>query len=423
MVTNETRIRQLPLGETGGTTYSAGTPTQNLAPISGKQKTVSSGHPFQQLGRGRKTFDERHDQADIGGDFYTQKDFYVPHNVPLIDVRTAAVWTNGEPLQRQRGLIAPTTPNFSATRLAAAPSSNVNLDKFGTDAISKVYPTKPESDMAIAVAELLREGIPKLIGSSLLKSRLKDFRKVGDEYLNYQFGWMPFLNDIKSAVDATVNAEKILTQLRRDSGRNVRRRFNEPIVKTVTDQVVGDSWPVGLPSNGNLVTTGGTFRKITRSIVTTRKRSFSGCFTYHLEMGNGELETLTRLAQEMKKLYGIRIDPDVLWNLTPWSWAADWFGNLGNIITNISAFSEDGLVMRYGYVMEETSVAYTDIMWDVRLRGYPSMNLSHSYGTTTKVRRRATPYGFGLNLGSLSDYQWGIIGALGISRVPKGLHK
>jgi hypothetical protein len=76
--------------------------------------------------------------------------------------------------------------------------------------------------------------------------------------------------------------------------------------------------------------------------------------------------------------------------------------------------------MRYGYVMEETTTTYTDTMHSVDIIGGFKGDLQHSYGTTVKVRRRATPFGFGLNWDGFSDYQWGVIAALGISNIPRG---
>lgn len=412
------RTRSLYFGAFGGETTSFGTKQPTIwSPIVGTQTTVSSGHPWHRLSNPRKrTKNGVTVTEDIGGDFYTAKDFYTALNTPKVFVGSL----QGPNRYTTRGISIPTAPNFSGARLLAKESSNGELDAFGTDAIAQVYPTKPASDLAVSAAEILREGIPKMIGSSLLKSKLKDIRKVGDEYLNIEFGWKPLISAVEELVEATQESEKILAQLHRDSGRNVRRRFNAPLERTESESILTPGYPVGQIFSTQLV---GAPYKITRQIVKERKRSFAGCFTYHLELGTGEFETWVRLSQEMKKLYGIRINPEVLWNLAPWSWAADWFANVGSLMTNLSAFSEDGLVMRYGYVMEETTVTITDTMWDVQYYGHPKRNLSHSYGSTVKVRRRATPFGFGLNLGSLSDRQWAIIGALGISRVPKGLHK
>jgi len=38
-----------------------------------------------------------------------------------------------------------------------------------------------------------------------------------------------------------------------------------------------------------------------------------------------------------------------------------------------------------------------------------------------KTRVRASPYGFGLSLDGLSDKQWSILGALGLTKAPRSL--
>lgn len=137
-------------------------------------------------------------------------------------------------------------------------------------------------------------------------------------------------------------------------------------------------------------------------------------------MGDSAVETFARNAKIAERIWGVRLNPEVLWNLTPWSWAADWVTNAEDVFANVSAFSSEGLVMRYGYVMETTTTRITDTLRPT-LGKYGPYTLQHSYGTTVKVRRRATPYGFGLDPGTFSAYQWGIIAALGISKAPKTL--
>jgi len=62
------------------------------------------------------------------------------------------------------------------------------MNTFGTKAIARTAPTNPAFQGATFLGEL-REGAPRMIGSGLLKSKARDLRKVGDEYLNVEFGW------------------------------------------------------------------------------------------------------------------------------------------------------------------------------------------------------------------------------------------
>lgn len=90
-------------------------------------------------------------------------------------------------------------------------------------------------------------------------------------------------------------------------------------------------------------------------------------------------------------------------------------------MSNVTAFADDGLVLRYGYVMQSTKTTVTSTLSGHRLGGVAQPDLTMSYGRETKVRRVATPYGFGLNLDGLQPRQWAILAALGISRGPNQL--
>ncbi len=148
----------------------------------------------------------------------------------------------------------------------------------------------------------------------------------------------------------------------------------------------------------------------------TRRHWFSGSFTYHADVDPDVLRTWKGHIQRLQKLYGVKITPDVIWNLAPWSWAVDWFTNTGDVITNISRFSDDSLVMPYGYMMETSIREVTYDMLDVTPTGYHIPHLTQTFTTTVKVRRQATPYGFGINLADLTARQLAIIAALGLSR-------
>jgi len=122
-----------------------------------------------------------------------------------------------------------------------------------------------------------------------------------------------------------------------------------------------------------------------------------------------------RYALEAKKLLGLSLTPETLWNIAPWSWAVDWFSNTGDVISNLSDWASDGLVMHYGYMMEKTIVKDTYNITPSGIQAFPSVpNLT--LVTETKQRIRANPFGFGLSFDGLSTIQKAILAALGISR-------
>jgi hypothetical protein len=125
---------------------------------------------------------------------------------------------------------------------------------------------------------------------------------------------------------------------------------------------------------------------------------------------------MARIASLADKLLGTDVTPEVLWELTPWSWAIDWFSNTGDVISNIASFTTDGLVMHHGYVMEETIVRH--IYDTVGYRNYNGpLNVTPvEYVTHTKQRVQANPFGFGISWDGLSPFQISIAAALGLSK-------
>jgi hypothetical protein len=150
---------------------------------------------------------------------------------------------------------------------------------------------------------------------------------------------------------------------------------------------------------------------------TTTNQWFSGAYTYYLPpLENNLLSWLGHYEAYAHHLYGIRLDPDLLWNIAPWTWAADWFANTGDIVQNWSAFTHDGLVLRYGYIMEHIKVESVYSLVGYMFGNGRAGDCSTTIIRESKVRRTATPYGFGLNPGSFTTRQNATIAALGINR-------
>jgi hypothetical protein len=117
--------------------------------------------------------------------------------------------------------------------------------------------------------------------------------------------------------------------------------------------------------------------------------------------------------QEANKVLGTRLTPKTVWELTPWSWAADWFGTTGDVMSNLSTLGHDGLVLQYGYVMHEQILA-TSV--DYKTVGAPELSGSYTNKLIMRQRFEATPYGFGFDLKSLTTRQVSILAALGLSK-------
>jgi len=284
----------------------------------------------------------------------------------------------------------------------------------GSTAIARVLPTNPVANAAQFLGEL-REELPSVPGSHLVNRDHSISNSVGHEYLNVEFGIKPMLSDFRKFGKAIRSSNAVLDQLRRDSGRLIRRRYAFPLEVTTEYTDMGNA-TVSPGLNSYLFVGNDTTSHLEKVRTTTRAYSFSGAFTYHYSDAPGALGNLRRAEQNANKLFGTRITPDVLWELTPWSWAVDWVANYGDVLHNLSAFANDGLVMAYGYVMchETISDAYT--LSGVKLKGSPPVTLTQTFTSEVKRRLKATPFGFGLDPASFSVRQWAILAALGLSR-------
>lgn len=304
-----------------------------------------------------------------------------------------------------------------------------SMNSAGATAISQCAPTNPTANLGTSLAESFREGVPSLPGIQSWKSRTSKLKDLGSEYLNYQFGWAPLKNEIHSVVDAARHHRDIMQNYRHNEGRDVHRSFHfSPDVTTYEAEL--SRGHALLPLNSTYL--GPSPLSVDHVVVrceNIRKRWFEGCFTYG---GPGKADNFSRhlgFGREADAVFGLNLTPSVLWELTPWSWAVDWFSNAGDVINNITQFANAGLVMRYGYMMEEHIsryyTRYGKSPWRV-LDSYKPSKKSHtewmggcSIGQVTvrKSRCPANPFGFGVGWEGLSPTQLAITAALGITRL------
>jgi hypothetical protein len=286
-----------------------------------------------------------------------------------------------------------------------------SLDELGATAIARVKPTNSIADLSTALGELRLEGLPKLPGIAAGEAKTRIAKRAGSEYLGVQFGWLPFIGDIKDVARGVADADRIIAQYVRDSGKLVRRRFEFPVREEYSELDMGiDRKPYLTPDTSHIYTVIPSGRLIREEKIVT-KEIFSGGFTYHLPGDYAGFDSSRKSALYAKRILGLDLSPDTVWNLTPWSWAADWFSNTGDVISNLSDYATDGLVLRYGYMQRHVVHAYT-----YRLDGCP-VSLPIRLVTETKMRVKANPFGFGVSWDGLTPRQIAVSIALGIKRV------
>jgi len=277
--------------------------------------------------------------------------------------------------------------------------SNTELDAFGTTAIARIEPTNPAFDMSTFLGELRAEGLPNLPGSAL-RERTRLAKASGGEYLNLEFGWFPLIRGVRDFAQTVVDADDIIRQYQEGSGKTIQRRYQWP----PEEQSRADACRFTMTPTVGFFTGGGQYQYV------QRRKWFEAEFAYHVPTGQSINDKVRRYGSYGRKLLGLDLSPEVLWNLSPWSWAADWFGNVGDVMHNVSALGTDGLVMRHAYMMCHTQRV-------VQMGGsYGGRHQTKLIIEEEKNRRPGTPFGFGVAFSSLSRKQLAIVTALGLSR-------
>lgn len=293
----------------------------------------------------------------------------------------------------------------------------------GATAISRCKPAQPEASLATSVAELFREGIPNSLRQfSHMKDEVAKFRELTSarksqeapsKFLEYQFGWKPLVSDIRKASRAILQSEKILEDLRRNSGKRMRRRYQFPA--TSTSEVVLSNQTHPWPSTVNAY----VMQQAGMTTVTktdTKSTWFAGEFVYTYPGVDASIPR--QILAGARHLLGVDLTPETIWNVAPWTWLGDWFANVGDVVSNFTAIGNDNLVLRYGYLMQEAKREFETKHegLTVHIGSIPS-TIKGTARYTAKSRIAASPYGFGLAATDLDLRQLAILASIGITRL------
>lgn len=307
--------------------------------------------------------------------------------------------------------------------------SDGDLNILGAQGVASANPTKPQADLMVAIAELIREGLPTHVFSALSGYRGNSFRRMAGEgagdFLNLIFGVSPILREIDKILKVVAKTDTLIQQLVADSG-NVVRRSRTVIDETKLLNVQYSSVYASLQGANIATTTYGLNNKVTR-VQTTQTLSkrvwFAGAFQYwipNLLDSGTDFQSFRPgdwkgIADVSRLIYGLQFTPKAAWNLLPFSWLVDWFVNVSVLLDNADMMNQYGLVMPYGYVMAEMKLATTT---STDFSGTNLRKLGWAGSTvlfTVQKRRPANPYGFGLKDVDLNPVQWSILAALGLS--------
>lgn len=321
-----------------------------------------------------------------------------------------------------------------ATYLPADPGwmSTASINSWGTRALNAFRPNHAElAGLFTSLVELRRDGLPAMpsvFRASSIRNTSKSFstlvRANSEEFLNAKFGWAPMVSDLQGLAEAYLKGHEVIRRFEERSGIAVRRSGVLDVSSSTSSgnkptYFVFPRWvdPTGgVTSTRGLHTSyqGGTMY-YTDNVNTTVR--FVGSFQYQLE--NLSKSWGAHLAKA-ERLLGLELTPETLWETAPWTWLLDWWSNFGGILSWFSDAERDHMVLRYGYIIVDTMSTRSASLRIPLLDGSAFTSVMNAHSTRYE-RVRANPYGFGIDTNALSNTQWAILGALGMTRAPKVL--
>lgn len=293
-----------------------------------------------------------------------------------------------------------------------------DVSSYGPTAWNRFKPGKPAADLALFVAEL--RDMPRMLRDTcrFFKDAYKDIRFGGirsiknapGNYVGTQFGWLPFLSDMRKFYHTYQTLDKRIKQLKRDNGQWVKREGT--VIEESNDSLIGE-WPY--PVHNPLLSSHfyPAYPYLGHSIATRhyeRKIWFSARFRYYIP----DIGSVNWNRKAKRLLFGGSVNPALLWEATPWSWLIDWTSNVGDVIANLDNGLAENLTAKYAYLMGTTTVVGKI---SSNMATSPPSNLEWIFDVQEKVREQANPFGFGLTWDNLTLRQWSILGALGLDRL------
>jgi hypothetical protein len=393
------------------------------------------------------------DQVNPGPPFRSGGPFrYVEYHVPSGDVSPRGHFSSlGRPGQpagtywTYDGGFVPDSSwgSSSPSSFLSAPLPDVtSLVSYYTKAWDCLKPRVPKAGLAQFTYELrdlpgmLRttsEGLHNLWNSfgGGKSSILMSPSSVADHFLNHNFGWVPFISDLQKLKDVWDRSNELIARAILDNHTWMKRFCVLDEVETsrlITRQFNSGTDPSDLmemmsPLMAPMVVSGTTCTAYNDVTEYTSKRVWSkGEFMYYRPEFDDHLSDFSSQwmnVQRLLTIYGARINPTVLWKITPWSWLVDWFTGIGKFVERLDDFVTDGIVARSLYLMEQVELRHVKTC----TLNFYSGPLHLDFVRYLRTKQRAvgdSPYGFSLPWSGLTPTQWAILGSIGISRTSKG---
>lgn len=213
----------------------------------------------------------------------------------------------------------PLLPNYTPgiTHYPARGSSQRNTENanYALQCLAATHPFRYEYSIPVSLAELLDVG-------SLFKLTAKSFFElVGNSYLNYRFGWVQFVRDIKTLAKITVAIERRIKEFDSLSKHGGLRR-NVTLYSNNWDSI---SWQY-IQSSYSILAIADTYQTDRYEIsATVRWRWKDG-----MKVSLSKLEAFNLAVTKVFDLG--ELDASTIWNAIPWTWLVDYFVDINSFL-------------------------------------------------------------------------------------------
>jgi hypothetical protein len=221
---------------------------------------------------------------------------------------------------------------------------------------ARTNPSRPVVDVPVLIAEL--GDVPKLIR---LAGRTI-YGKAGSAYLSWQFGWAPLLGDLNKLLDFGSHVSNRVQEIKRLNSRGGLKRRIGPVNHENVLQSTG--WGVSETKNGWV------------SVYSRRETRRKQWATARWRSTVPNISEAHAQILATRSTLGLDLTMSTVWEALPWSWMADWFGNVGDYLmgsrntvpaqlVSCCVMTHTRTEMRHVLVNLPSGASYDPPWWDV----------------------------------------------------------
>jgi hypothetical protein len=268
-----------------------------------------------------------------------------------------------------------------------------------TEAVKRTNPSRPYVDVPVNLLDM-RGGIQRIrdAGNSIRSA----IRRSGGHVLEYEFMIKPLVGDIVKLLNAGDQIDRRIAEINRmyDNPTGLRRTVSHGSWSSVAED-----------SSLTIQSTYDVLRAYARWTTTVNCRTHVR-WAPQSRVGLKPSPHAIR-AMAVRSVLGLTVDFSTLWEIMPWSWMIDWFGNVGDFLVanrNIVPARLIGV-----YPMKHTRTEFSFPAFSRIIRGRPT-TVSSGLRIRESKTRSIGAVALSAHFPFLDRRQVGILAALAASR-------